>query len=121
MKIIFTTVIWNLKTYRRSVYLVAFALKSLKKIKYLQSKKDKIFQCTIEGFSKKMIHLNINEVDFTAFIYKSHLKPDRYRVARNKHALVGQFSKKVFRVGDNLKAGVKDIDILNQEVFLYIC
>ena len=40
----------------------------LKKIKYLQSKKDKIFQCTIEGFSKKMIHLNINEVDFTAFI-----------------------------------------------------
>mgnify|MGYP001161009097 FL=1 len=93
----------------------------LKKIKYLQSKKDKIFQCTIEGFSKKMIHLNINEVDFTAFIYKSHLKPDRYRVARNKHALVGQFSKKVFRVGDNLKAGVKDIDILNQEVFLYIC
>ena len=93
----------------------------LKKIKYLQSKKDKIFQCTIEGFSKKMIHLNINEVDFTAFVYKSHLKPDRYRFARNKHALVGQFSKKVFRVGDNLKAVVKDIDMLNQEVFLYIC
>ena len=68
-----------------------------------------------------MIHLNINKVDFTAFIYKSDLKPDRYRVARNKHALVGQFSKKVLRVGDNLKAGVKDIDILNQEVFLYIC
>ena len=68
-----------------------------------------------------MIHLNINEVDFTAFAYKSHLKPDRYRFARNKHALVGQFSKKVFRVGDNLNAGVKDIDMLNQEVFLYIC
>ena len=93
----------------------------LKKIKYLKSKKDELFTCTIEGFSKKMIHLNINEVDFTAFIYKSHLKPDRYRVARNKHALVGQFSKKVFRVGDNLEAGVEDIDILNQEVFLYIC
>ena len=93
----------------------------LKKIKYLCSKKDKIFTCTIEGFSKKMIHLNIDEVDFSAFIYKSHLKPDRYRVARNKHALVGQFSKRVFRVGDNLKAGVEDIDILNQEVFMYIC
>ena len=90
----------------------------LKKIKYLQSNKDKIYQCTIEGFSKKMIHLNINEIDFTAFLYKSHLKPDRYRVARNKHALVGQFSKKTYKVGDELKTYIEKIDMFNQEIFL---
>ena len=90
----------------------------LKKIKYLQSNKDKIYQCTIEGFSKKMIHLNINEIDLTAFLYKSHLKPDRYRVARNKHALVGQFSKKTYKVGDELKTYIEKIDMFNQEIFL---
>jgi len=90
----------------------------LKKIKYLQSNKDKIYQCTIEGFSKKMIHLNINEIDFTAFLYKSHLKPDRYRVARNKHALVGQFSKKTYKVGDELKTYIEKVDMFNQEIFL---
>tara|TARA_Y100000768_G_scaffold16207_1_gene11373 strand:+ start:48 stop:263 length:216 start_codon:yes stop_codon:yes gene_type:complete len=67
-----------------------------------------------------MIYLNINDIDFTAFIFKSHLKPDRYRMARNKHAIVGQFSKKSFKVGDTLKAGIESIDILSQEVFLYI-
>ena len=90
----------------------------IKKIKFLQSNKDKIYQCTIEGFSKKMIHLNINEIDFTAFLYKSHLKPDRYRVARNKHALVGQFSKKTYKVGDELKTYIEKVDVFNQEVFL---
>ena len=90
----------------------------LKKIKYLQSNKDEIYQCTIEGFSKKMIHLNINEIDFTAFLYKSHLKPDRYRVARNKHALVGQFSKKTYKVGDELKTYIEKVDMFNQEIFL---
>ena len=90
----------------------------LKKIKYLQSNKDKIYQCTIEGFSKKMIHLNINEIDLTAFLYKSHLKPDRYRVARNKHALVGQFSKKTYKVGDELKTYIEKVDMFNQEIFL---
>ena len=92
----------------------------LKKIKYLLSNKSKLYRCTIEGFSKKMIYLNINDIDFTAFIFKSHLKPDRYRMARNKHAIVGQFSKKSFKVGDTLKAGIESIDILSQEVFLYI-
>jgi exoribonuclease R len=65
-----------------------------------------------------MIHLNINEIDFTAFLYKSHLKPDRYRFARNKHALVGQFSKKTYKVGDELKTYIEKVDIFNQEIFL---
>ena len=90
----------------------------IKKIKFLKLNKDKIYQCTIEGFSKKMIHLNINEIDFTAFLYKSHLKPDRYRVARNKHALVGQFSKKTYKVGDELNTYIEKVDIFNQEIFL---
>ena len=90
----------------------------IKKIKFLKLNKDKIYQCTIEGFSKKMIHLNINEIDFTAFLYKSHLKPDRYRVARNKHALVGQFSKKTYKVGDELNTYIEKVDMFNQEIFL---
>ena len=90
----------------------------IKKIKFLKLNKDKIYQCTIESFSKKMIHLNINEIDFTAYLYKSHLKPDRYRVARNKHALVGQFSKKTYKVGDELNTYIEKVDMFNQEIFL---
>ena len=66
----------------------------LKKLKYIRSSLKKTFTCTIESFSKKLIYVNINDVDFTAFIYRSHLKQDRYRIARSKHAIVGQYTKK---------------------------
>ena len=85
----------------------------LKKLKYIQSFLKKTFTCTIEDFSKKLIYVNINDVDFTAFIYRSHLKQDRYRIARSKHAIVGQYTKKTYRVGDSLKTSVENIDMIN--------
>ena len=54
----------------------------------------------------------------TAVLPKSYLKPDRYRVARNRHAIVGQFSKKTYKVGDEIKTCIEKVDMLNQEVFL---
>ena len=92
----------------------------LKKLKYIQSFLKKTFTCTIEGFSKKLIYVNINDVDFTAFIYRSHLKQDRYRIARSKHAIVGQYTKKTYRVGDSLKTSVENIDMINLEVSLLL-
>ena len=90
----------------------------LKKLKYIRSFLKKTFTCTIESFSKKLIYVNINDIDFTAFIYRSHLKQDRYRIARSKHAIVGQYTKKTYRVGDSLKASVENIDMINLEVSL---
>ena len=90
----------------------------LKKLKFIQVNLKKTFLCTIESFSKKLIYVNINDVDFTAFIYKSYLKQDRYRVARDKHAIVGQYTKKTYRVGDSLKASIENIDMINLEVSL---
>ena len=92
----------------------------LKKLKYIQSFLKKTFTCTIEGFSKKLIYVNINDVDSTAFIYRSHLKQDRYRIARSKHAIVGQYTKKTYRVGYSLKASVENIDMINLEVSLLL-
>ena len=93
----------------------------LKKLKYIRSSSKKTFTCTIESFSKKLIYVNINDVDFTAFIYRSHLKQDRYRIARSRHAIVGQNTRKTYRVGDTMKANVENIDMVNLEVSLSIC
>ena len=90
----------------------------LKKIKYIRSSLKKTFTCTIESFSKKLIYVNINDIDFTAFIDRSHLKQDRYRIARSRYAIVGQYTKKTYRVGDNLKARIENIDMINLEVSL---
>ena len=90
----------------------------LKKLKYIEYNAEKVFFCTIEGFSKKYIIVNINDADLTAVISKSYLKPDRYRIARNRHAIVGQFSKKTYKVGDEIKTYIEKVDMLNQEVLL---
>ena len=92
----------------------------MKKLKYIRSSPKKTFTCTIESFSKKLIYVYINDVDFTAFIYRSHLKQDRYRIARSKHAIVGQYTKKTYRVGDSLKTSVENIDMINLEVSLLL-
>jgi ribonuclease R len=88
----------------------------LKKIKYIKLNQEKIFSCTIESLSKKYILVNINEANFTATLSTSYLKHDRYRLARNKHALVGQFSNKTYKIGDELKVGINKIDMINQAV-----
>ena len=88
----------------------------LKKLKYIKLNQEKIFSCTIESLSKEFILVNINEANFTAILSKSYLKHDRYRLARNKHALVGQFSNKTYKIGDELNVGVKKVDMINQEV-----
>ena len=51
-------------------------------------------------------------------LYRSYLKQDRYRIARSKHAIVGQHTKNTYRVGDSLKASVENIDMINLEVSL---
>ena len=93
----------------------------LKKLKYIKAFLKNSFICTIEGFSKKLIYVNINDVDFTAFIQRSNLKKDRYRIARSRHAIVGQYTRKTYRVGDTMKANVENIDMVNLEVSLSIC
>jgi ribonuclease R len=93
----------------------------LKKLKYIKLNQGKTFLGTIEGLSKKFIRVNINEANFSAILSKSYLKHDRYRLARNKHALVGQFSNKTYKVGDELKVEIKKVDMMNQEVYLSLC
>ena len=93
----------------------------LKKLKYIKLNQEKTFSCTIESLSKKFIRVNINEANFTAILSKSYLKHDRYRLARNKHALVGQFSNKTYKVGDELQVEIKKVDMMNQEVYLSLC
>ena len=93
----------------------------LKKLKYIKLNQEKTFSCTIESLSKKFIRVNINEANFTAVLSKSYLKHDRYRLARNKHALVGKFSNKTYKVGDELQVEIKKVDMMNQEVHLSLC
>jgi VacB/RNase II family 3'-5' exoribonuclease len=90
----------------------------LKKLKYIKLNQGKTFLGTIESLSKKFIRVNINDANFTAILSKSYLRHDRYRLARNKHALVGQYSKKTYKVGDELQVGIKKVDMMNQEVYL---
>ena len=90
----------------------------LKKLKYIKANNQKTLVCTVEGFLKKYILVNINDANLTALLSKSHLKHDRYRSARNRYAIVGQFSRKTIKVGDALKACVEKVDMINQEVFL---
>jgi len=90
----------------------------LKKLKYIEANNQKTLVCTVEGFVKKYILVNINDANLTAVLSKSHLKHDRYRSARNRYAIVGQFSRKTIKVGDELKACVENVDMINQEVFL---
>ena len=90
----------------------------LKKLKYIKLNQGKTFLGTIESLSKKFIRVNINDANFTAILSKSYLRHDRYRLARNKHALVGQYSNKTYKVGDELQVGIKKVDMMNQEVHL---
>jgi len=90
----------------------------LKKLKYIKANHQKTLVCTVEGFIKKHILVNINDANLTAVLSKSYLKHDRYRSARNRYAIVGQFSRKTIKVGDELKACLEKVDMINQEVFL---
>jgi len=88
---------------------------ALKKVDYISRHQSEVFDVVITHASKFGLFVEIPGIQISGLIHISSLE-DYFVLEETQNALVGERTGKVYRLGDVLKARVKDIDRVRGEI-----
>ena len=80
-------------------------------IKYMQDKKDEVFEGVITGVTEWGIYVEISANKCEGMVRIRDIKSDHYVFDEKLYAIVGQSSKNVYQLGDDVKVQVKNADL----------
>ena len=82
----------------------------LKQVEFMKNKVGDIFEGVISGVQPYGLFVELNDTLAEGLVHVSALKNDYYRFFEKQFALVGKRTKKVFRLGDSVKAQVVKVN-----------
>ncbi|ARV15758.1 ribonuclease R [Polaribacter sp. SA4-12] len=80
-------------------------------IKYMQDHKDEEFEGVITGVTEWGIYVEISSNKCEGMVRIRDIKSDYYVFDEKQYAIVGQSSKKLYQLGDDVKVKVKNTDL----------
>ena len=80
-------------------------------VKYMQDHKDEIFEGVITGVTEWGIYVEISSNKCEGMVRIRDIKSDYYIFDEKQYAIVGQASKKLYQLGDDVKVRVKHTDL----------
>ncbi|WP_282071878.1 ribonuclease R [Polaribacter atrinae] len=80
-------------------------------VKYMQDHKDEIFEGVITGVTEWGIYVEIYSNKCEGMVRIRDIKSDYYIFDEKQYAIVGQASKKLYQLGDDVKVRVKHTDL----------
>jgi ribonuclease R len=83
-----------------------------KKVQFMKDKIGQEFSGYISGVLPFGIFVELEDFFIEGLVHQTRLPKDRYRFLEEKHTLLGEHSKKAFRLGDRVRVRV---DAANQE------
>ena len=80
-------------------------------VKYMQDHKDEIFDGVITGVTEWGIYVEITKNKCEGMVRIRDIKSDYYIFDEEQYAVVGQSTKQMYQLGDNVKVSVKNTDL----------
>ncbi len=85
-------------------------------VKYMQDHKDEDFLGVISGVTEWGIYVEIMSNKCEGMIRLQDLQDDRYEFDREEYAVIGQRTKKVYQLGDEVYVKVKNADLVKKHL-----
>ncbi len=85
-------------------------------VKYMQDHKDEEFLGVISGVTEWGIYVEIISNKCEGMIRLQDLKDDRYEFDRDEYAVIGQRTKNVYQLGDEVLVEVKNADLVKKHL-----
>ena len=85
-------------------------------VKYMKDHQDEEFLGVISGVTEWGIYVEIISNKCEGMIRLQDLQDDRYEFDREEYAVVGQRSKKVYQLGDEVYVKVKNADLVKKHL-----
>ncbi len=85
-------------------------------IKFMQDHKDREFAGVISGVTEWGIYVEIIENKCEGMVRIRDIKDDYYTFDERQYAIVGERTKKVYQLGDEVKVMVKDSDLIKRHL-----
>lgn len=89
---------------------------ALKKVQFMRGKVGETFDGYITGVSSFGFFVELIELYVEGMVHVSTLKDDYYSYIEKQHSLVGQRSKKVFRIGDKVQVVVAAVSLERRQI-----
>tara|TARA_B110000046_G_scaffold165254_1_gene181382 strand:+ start:18909 stop:21140 length:2232 start_codon:yes stop_codon:yes gene_type:complete len=80
-------------------------------VKYMQDHKDEVFEGVITGVTEWGIYVEIKSNKCEGMVRIRDIKSDYYIFDEKQYAIIGQSSKKIYQLGDDVKIQVKKADL----------
>ncbi|ARV07028.1 ribonuclease R [Polaribacter sp. SA4-10] len=80
-------------------------------IKYMQDHNDEVFDGVISGVTEWGIYVEISSNKCEGMVRIRDIKSDHYIFDEKQYAIVGQSSKKIYQLGDDVRVQVKKADL----------
>ncbi|WP_296634074.1 ribonuclease R [Polaribacter sp.] len=80
-------------------------------VKYMQDHKDEVFKGVITGVTEWGIYVEITKNKCEGMVRIRDIKSDYYIFNEDQYAIVGQSTKHMYQLGDNVKVQVKKTDL----------
>ncbi|PQJ75520.1 ribonuclease R [Polaribacter gangjinensis] len=80
-------------------------------VKYMQNHKDEIFEGVITGVTEWGIYVEITKNKCEGMVRIRDIKSDYYLFDEKQYAIVGQSTKQLYQLGDDVKVQVKKTDL----------
>jgi ribonuclease R len=80
-------------------------------VKYMQDHKDEVFEGVITGVTEWGIYVEIKSNKCEGMVRIRDIKSDYYIFDEKQYAIIGQSTKKIYQLGDDVKIQVKKADL----------
>ncbi len=85
-------------------------------VKYMQNHKDEIFEGVITGVTEWGIYVEITKNKCEGMVRIRDIKSDYYLFDEKQYAIVGQSTKQLYQLGDDVKVQVKRTDLERKQL-----
>jgi ribonuclease R/exosome complex exonuclease DIS3/RRP44 len=85
-------------------------------VKYMQDHKDEDFLGVISGVTEWGIYVEIMSNKCEGMVRLQDLNDDRYEFDREEYAVIGQRTKNVYQLGDEVYVKVKNADLVKKHL-----
>jgi ribonuclease R/exosome complex exonuclease DIS3/RRP44 len=89
-------------------------------VKYMQNHKDEIFEGVITGVTEWGVYVEIKSNKCEGMVRIRDIKSDYYVFDEKQYAIVGQNSKQLYQLGDDVKVKVKHTDLERKHLDFYL-
>ncbi len=88
----------------------------LKKMQFMQDKVGNEYDGFISGVSTYGFFVELVDIFVEGMVHVSSLRRDFYRYVEKEHALVGERSREIFRIGDRVKVRVASVSLEKKQI-----